>query len=166
MDLVLTFMTENVFMSPKKLFNTFATAEAVTWTLLISALVLRAINDVGMLVTVAGSIHGAVFLGYGATAAIVGVNQRWPLGKTIAAVALAIVPFATVPFERKLNKSDALVGHWRTTKSEDPRDSGWFDALFRFFIARPALLVFVLLGVLAALFSFLLFLGPPTEWFD
>ena len=153
-------------MSPKKLFNAFATAEAITWTLLISALVLRSLIDAGILVTVAGAIHGAVFLGYGATAAIVGVNQRWPLGKTIVAVALAIVPFATVPFERKLNKSGALVGPWRTTKSADPRDSGWFDALFRFFIARPALLISTLFGVLVALFSFLLFLGPPSEWFD
>lgn len=159
-------MPENVVMSPKKLFNAFATAEAITWTLLISSLVLRSLIDAGVLVTIAGSIHGAVFLGYGATAAIVGVNQRWPFGKTIAAVVLAVVPFATVPFERKLNKSAALAGPWRTTKSEDPRDDSWFDALFRFFIARPALLILTLVGVLVALFSFLLFLGPPTEWFD
>ena len=153
-------------MSPKKLFNTFAKAEAVTWTLLISGLIGRALGLDSAIVTVVGGIHGAVFLGYAVTAALTGVNQRWSFGKSALAVVLAIVPFATVPFEMRLNKNGSLDGSWRTTVTEDPRDKGIIDRLFRWFIARPAFLIVVILVGLTALFSLLVFLGPPTEWFN
>ena len=153
-------------MQPKRLFLTFAKGEAITWTLLISALVIRALGDpIPAIVTIAGSIHGAVFLGYAVTALLVGINQRWGFAKVALAVALAIVPFATIPFERSLVKSSALDGSWRTTQSEDPRDNGFIDRLFRWFIARPIVLLAVLLIAIPAVFAFLLFLGPPTEWF-
>jgi len=113
-----------------------------------------------------GGIHGAVFLGYTVTAALTGVNQRWGFGKSALAVALAIVPFATVPFEMRLNKNGSLDGQWRTTVTEDPRDKGIIDRLFRWFIARPVFLIVVILVGLTALFSLLVFLGPPTEWFN
>lgn len=153
-------------MSPKKLFNTFAKAEAVTWTLLISGLIGRALGLDSVIVTVVGGIHGAVFLGYAVTAALTGVNQRWGFGKSALAVVLAIVPFATVPFEMRLNQNGSLDGSWRTTVTEDPRDKGIIDRLFRWFIARPVLLIVVILVGLSALFSLLVFLGPPTGWFN
>ena len=153
-------------MSPKKLFNTFAKAEAVTWTLLITALILRANGFDPVAVAIAGSIHGAVFLGYAVTAALTGVNQRWGFGKTALAVALAIIPYATIPFEMRVAKNGSLEGSWRTVVSEDPRDKGFIDRLFRWFIARPVILIVVIVIGLTALFSLLVFLGPPTEWFD
>ncbi len=153
-------------MTPKKLFNTFAKAEAVTWTLLITALILRATGFDPVAVAIAGSIHGAVFLGYAVTAALTGVNQRWGFGKTTLAVALAIVPYATIPFEIRVAKNGSLDGSWRTVVSEDPRDKGLIDRLFRWFIARPVILVVVIVVGLTALFSLLVFLGPPTEWFN
>ena len=152
-------------MTPKKLFNTFARAEAVTWTLLISALVARALGIDPLVVTAAGGVHGAVFLGYAVTAGLVGVNQRWALGKTVLAVALAIVPFATIPFEIKLNKDASLDGPWRLAAGTDPRHAHWFDRLFRWFIARPLVLILTMLVGVTAVFSFLLALGSPTEWF-
>jgi integral membrane protein len=154
-------------MTPKRLFAFFATAEAVTWTLLISALIARAVTEVpAVVVTVVGGTHGAVFLGYGVTAALVGVNQRWPIGRIVTGIALAIVPFATVPFERLALKRSQLEGSWRVSASTDPRDNHWFDRLFRWFIARPALLVVTLIAVVAAIFAVLVSLGPPTEWFN
>ena len=154
-------------MKPKQLFLLFAKGEAVTWTLLISALIVRAAGDpIPHVVTIAGSIHGAVFLGYAVTALLVGINQRWSFGKLALAVGLAIVPFATIPFERKLIRTSALEGAWRTAKSEDPRDDFFIDAIFRWFIARPIVLLAVLLVAVPAVFAFLLFLGPPTQWFD
>jgi integral membrane protein len=151
---------------PKQLFLLFAKGEAVTWTLLISALIIRAAGDpIPHVVTIAGSIHGAVFLGYAVTALLVGINQRWSFGKLALAVVLAIVPFATIPFERKLIRTSALEGTWRTAKSEDPRDDFFIDAIFRWFIARPIVLLAVLLVAVPAVFAFLLFLGPPTQWF-
>lgn len=153
-------------MTPKKLFNFFAKSEAVTWTVLISALIARALGIDSVVVTFAGGIHGAIFLGYAVTAALVGVNQRWGFGKTALGIFLAIVPFATLPFEASLKKKDSLAGDWRTKKSDDPRDANWFDGLFRWFIARPYLLVLVLVTFVVSLFSFLLWLGPPDQWFD
>ncbi len=154
-------------MKPKQLFLLFAKGEAITWTLLISALIVRAAGDpFPPIVTIAGSIHGAVFLGYAVTALLVGINQRWSFGKLTLAVALAIVPFATIPFERRLVASKALEGEWRKTKSADPRDDFFIDVIFRWFIARPILLLAILLVAIPTVFAFLLFLGPPTEWFD
>lgn len=154
-------------MTPKRLFAFFATSEAVTWTFLISALVARAVTEVpAVVVTVVGGTHGAVFLGYGVTAALVGVNQRWPIGRIVTGIALAIVPFATVPFERLALKRSQLEGSWRVSASTDPRDNHWFDRLFRWFIARPALLVVTLVAVVALIFTILVSLGSPTEWFD
>lgn len=154
-------------MSPKSLYRFFAIGEAFTWALLITALIIRALSEtLAIFVTVAGTIHGAMFLSYCTTSVLVGVNQRWRFGRISASVLLAIVPFATVPFDRNLMKNRALEGPWRTSASEDPRDNTSFDRLFRWFIARPVLLIFTLLAAVVALFSFLLFLGPPTEWFD
>jgi integral membrane protein len=153
--------------SPKSIYRFFATGEAITWGLLISALISRALGDlIPHAVTIAGSIHGAMFLSYCVVAVLVGLNQRWALGKIAGAVALAIVPFATVPFDRRLLRQNALEGTWRTVLSDDPRDKGFIDRLFRWFIARPVLLILLIVLVLPAIFAFLLLLGPPTEWFD
>jgi len=153
--------------SPKSVYKFFATGEAITWGLLISALISRALGDlVPHAVTVAGSIHGAMFLSYCIVAVLVGLNQRWAIGRIAGAVALAVVPFATVPFDRRLGKQNALEWSWRTETSDDPRDQGFIDRLFRWFIARPVVLVLVIAVALPAIFAFLLFLGPPTEWFD
>ena len=154
-------------MTPRRLFVFFATAEAVTWTLLLGALLARVFVDVpAPIVTAVGGTHGAVFLGYGVTAALVGVNQRWAIGRIIGGIALAIVPYATVPFEQAAIRRGLVEGNWRTGTSGDPRDANWFDRLFRWFIARPALLVITLLVVVAIIFTVLVSLGPPTEWFS
>jgi len=154
-------------MSPKSLYRLFAVGEAITWALLISALVLRLIaEDLSIAVTIAGTIHGVMFLSYCTTAVLVGINQRWRLGKLAAAVSLAIVPFATVPFDRSLLKKGELEGTWRTQGSDHPADKTMVDKLFRWFIARPLVLIVVLVLAVASLFSFLLFLGPPDQWFD
>lgn len=152
-------------MTPRTLFRRFAFAEAVTWTLLILGLVGKAtIALPQFLVTVIGGIHGAVFLTYAVIASITGVNQRWGLGRTVAAVALAIVPYATIPFEMSVEKSGRLVGEWRREHSGDIRDNHWFDRLFRWFIVRPALLALAMVIVVVAIFAALLIVGPPGGW--
>ena len=49
-------------MTPKSLFRFAAIAEAITWTLLITALIVRAATDFALGATIAGGIHGFVFL--------------------------------------------------------------------------------------------------------
>ena len=152
-------------MTPKKLFRLFALAEAVTWTLLIGGLILRATVGVpSVAFTIVGGIHGAVFLTYAVIASITGVNQRWGFGRTVLGVVLAIVPYATIPFELYVQRTGKLEGNWRREHSGDSRDDHWFDRLFRWFIIRPALLSFVMFAVVAAIFATLLVIGPPGGW--
>lgn len=151
-----------IFQQPRSLYKAFALSEGVTWTLLIAALIYRAlIGGPPILLTIVGSIHGAVFLGYGVSAALVGVNNRWGFGRTVLAIALAIIPFATIPFEISAERKGRLVGDWRRSKSDDARDDNWFDSLFRWFINRPVLLALVLVVVVAVIFATLLLIGPP-----
>ena len=154
-----------MFATPRSLYKAFAFSEGVTWTLLLGGLAFRAIFGAPQLaLTIVGGIHGAVFLGYGVSAALVGVNNRWGFGRTVLAIALAIIPFATVPFEISAERKGRLVGQWRRKKSADPRDANWFDSLFRWFINRPALLVIAMLAVVSVIFAALLVIGPPGGW--
>ena len=154
-----------MFSTPRSLYRIFALSEGVTWTLLLSALAIRAsIGIPSIALTIVGGLHGAVFLGYGVSAALVGVNNRWGLGRTLLAIVLAIIPFATVPFERAAERKGRLVGQWRREKSSDPRDANWFDSLFRWFINRPVLLAITLVAVVATIFATLLIIGPPGGW--
>jgi integral membrane protein len=150
---------------PKDIFGSFARLEMITWALLIAAIIAReTIGLAGTIFTIAGATHGLAFMGYAVTAVLVGVNQRWSIGNTVLAVALAIVPFATYPFDRYLEKRSLLEGEWRIEGTKDPRDNSWFDKLFRWFIFRPLLLVLTLAVFVVSLFAFLLWLGPPGEW--
>ncbi|HZU92395.1 MAG TPA: DUF3817 domain-containing protein, partial [Microbacterium sp.] len=63
-----------MFSQPSRLYRVLAIAEAITWTLLISALIARAVGAAGVVVTIGGGIHGFVFLAYGATAILVALN--------------------------------------------------------------------------------------------
>jgi integral membrane protein len=152
-------------MTPRRLFRRFAFAEAVTWTLLIGGLIIKAtVGAPQLALTVVGGIHGAVFLTYAVIASITGVNQRWGILRTVLAVALAIVPYATVPFEIYVERSGRLNGEWRREHSGDTRDDHWFDRLYRWFIVRPALLAGAMLFVVTAIFAVLLIVGPPGGW--
>jgi integral membrane protein len=151
--------------APRSLFRRFAFAEGVTWTLLIVGLVGKQFWAFPqLLVTVIGGIHGAVFLGYGVIAALVGVNQRWGFWKIVLATALAVVPYATIPFEMRVDKTKQLEGDWRKTHSGHAKDDHWFDRLYRWFINRPALLAAVLVLVVVAIFAALIIVGPPGGW--
>ena len=86
-------------MTPRKLFTSLAFAEAVTWTLLIAALVAKYGFDNESFTPVAGGLHGFVFLSYAAVTLFVWANQKWPARTGILGVVLAVVPWATIPFD-------------------------------------------------------------------
>ncbi len=148
-------------MTPKQLFRTAAIAEAITWTLLITALIVRATTGFALGVTIAGGIHGFVFLAYGATAVLLAVNQRWHPGVAITAIASAVIPYATIPAEIWLARTARLDGAWRRDETDDPRDRTWIDRLARWFIRHPWLLVLVIAAAVIVLFVVLLTAGPP-----
>ena len=146
-------------MTPKLLFRVVAIAEAVTWTLLIAGLVLRAATGWGLGVTIGGGIHGFVFLAYAGVALLVGIDRRWPAATVVLTVAAAVVPYATIPVEIALARRGRLDGDWR--REPDGADRSFLDALVRWFVRRPAVLVAVFAVLLVAIFAILLALGPP-----
>ena len=148
-------------MTPRRLFRALAIAEAITWTGLITALILRATLGLDAAVSVAGGIHGFVFLAYGATAVLVAINQRWSIGVAALAIASAVIPYATVPTELWLARSGRLDGDWRRDATDDPRDTSPIDRLARWFIRHPLLLAALIALAVALLFTVLLVVGPP-----
>jgi integral membrane protein len=148
--------------SPKRLFRALAFAEAVTWTILIVAMILKYAAGVDDAVLVGGSIHGFVFLAYAFSAVLVGVNQRWSAGLITFAVITAVVPYATIPFELRLMHRGRLEGDWRHESTEHPADGKWMNRVLRWFLARPVLLTVVAVLGIAVVFAALLIVGPPV----
>jgi integral membrane protein len=147
---------------PERLFRVFALLETITWTLLIVAMLLKYVVGVGdWPVSIAGFIHGLVFIAYALQAGVVAVNQRWHLGLAALAVASAVVPYATIPVEHWLARRGSLDGGWRTDATADPRDARPFDRAFRWALRRPIPLAGGLLVALAVIMATLLFMGSP-----
>lgn len=147
-------------MSPRALFRTFATAEAITWAGLITAMILRA-TDVANLVPIAGGLHGFVFLSYCVVTVFTWVNQRWAAGAGVLGLALSIVPFATVPFEIVLDRRGKLAGLWRLRPDGDA-PKGFIEHVQAWILRRPYLSIALLLLAVVVVFSVLLMLGPPV----
>lgn len=146
--------------SPRTLFRSFALAEMVTWAGLIAALILRAF-DFANLVPIAGGIHGFVFLCYSATTIFVWVNQRWRLSVGLTGLLLAVVPFATVPFEIAVDRKGLLNGGWRLAPGgEAPR--GFIEQMQAWVLRHAILSAVLLILFVIALFIGLLWLGPPV----
>lgn len=150
--------------APRSLFRATALAEAVTWTLLLAAMALKYTGVTEALMPVAGGVHGFVFLCYVAVSFAIWIDARWPAGRGIAAVASAVVPYATIPVERGLDRRGLLPGHWRL-HAEPGTARGPLERLLRVVLARPVVSVLAVLALVAVVFVLLLQAGPPTEWF-
>lgn len=146
--------------TPRILFRTFALAEMFTWAGLITGLILRA-TGVANITPIVGGIHGFVFLCYSVTTVFVWVNQRWRFPIGITGLLLAIVPFATFPFELWADKRGLLKGGWRLAPGgEDPR--GFIEHVQAWVLRRPILSAILLLILVTIAFVVLLILGPPV----
>ena len=78
-------------MSPRKLYRIAATAEAVTWALLILGMIAKYGFGAGDLpVRLAGGIHGFVFLSYCAVVVIVWIDARWSVTDGLLALLSAV----------------------------------------------------------------------------
>ncbi|WP_211229367.1 DUF3817 domain-containing protein [Nakamurella lactea] len=149
-------------LSPRRFYRIVAIAETVTWTLLIIGMLLKYVAKAGGLpVLIAGSLHGLVFISYGLTAVLVGVNQRWNTRLIVAAVLTAVVPYATIPFDNRLERRQLLEGGWRTTATDDPRDHTAVSRLLRWMLGRPAVLTGVFVALVVVIMVTLLLIGPP-----
>jgi integral membrane protein len=152
-------------MSPRALFRSVAFAEAVTWTLLLIGLFLKYVTETTEVgVSIGGGIHGFVFLCYAAVTCFMWVNQKWQAKTGLLALVSAVIPYATIPVEKSLDKKGLLNGGWRLAEGgEEPR--GLLEKLQAWVLRKPITAIVVALIAVAAVFSFLLFLGPPDTWF-
>ena len=149
-------------MTPRTLFRALALAETITWTALIFGMVLKyvlVVTDVG--VSLGGALHGFFFLAFAATAVVVAVNQRWDARTTLIALASAVVPYATIPVERWLERRGSLKGGWRREATDDPRDSAFTSRMLRWALANTFLFTAIAVLAVVAVFAALLVLGPP-----
>lgn len=148
-------------MSPRLLFRIFAFAELVTWAGLITALILRGAGVTDAMVGPAGGAHGFVFLAYCVVTVFVWVNQKWRAGTGVLGLVVAVIPFATLPFELAIDKRGLLAGDWRLAPGRDePR--GFIEHVQAWVLRHPFIALLVLLVGVTAVFSLLLWLGPPV----
>lgn len=159
--------------SPRGLYRVVATAEMLTWALLITAMIGKyALGAPDWTMRIAGSIHGFVFLSYCVSTVVVWTDQRWPASKGILGLVLAVVPFATVPFERHVDRKGLLASQWRVAPAGAAPQNGQEPArtaaerLLTVILRWPILSALVLVVFVALLFTVLLNAGPPTEWFN
>ncbi len=155
----MTTPTRTAPITPRALFRTFAIAEMFTWAGLIAALILRAVG-VTDVVPIAGGIHGFVFLCYGASTVFVWVNQQWRWAVGLTGLLLAIVPFATVPFELWVDRRGLLADGWRLAPG-GAQPSGFVEQVQAWVLRRPIVAVVLLLVLVTIAFVTLLWLGPP-----
>lgn len=152
-------------LTPKLLFMIVAVAEMVTWALLITAMILKYGFDIEALMFIAGLSHGTAFVSYALVSAVVGLNQRWRPLQVLLGIALAAVPFATLPWDRWLNRRGMLEGSWRREAGDDPRDQSVIDRTLRFGLRHPIASLVAIAAAVAIIITVMLQLGPPTQWF-
>lgn len=153
-------------MSPRTLFRAAALAEVVTWTLLIVGMVLKYVThttEVG--VRIGGGIHGFVFLAFVAVVLFSAVNHRWSARTTLVTLAAAVIPYATIAAERRLDRQGRLDGPWRLRVGGD-EPVGVLERLQAWMLRRLLLAVGVAFVLVVVVFAVLLSLGPPTQWFS
>ncbi|MGW8590963.1 DUF3817 domain-containing protein [Dietzia sp. NPDC055340] len=152
-------------MTPRTLYLRLALAEMVTWTLLILGMIGKYAFGLEWATTVGGSIHGFVFLCYAVTTVAVWIDKRWSFGTGVLGLASAIIPYATYPFERSVQRRGLLAGPWRLGKDgESPRSLP--ERLLATALRSPILALIVTVIVVAIVFTLLLVAGKPTEWFS
>ncbi len=68
--------------------------------------------------------------------------------------------------EKSLDRRGLLAGDWRLAAGGDSPPQGGFEKAQAWVLRNPILAVVVTLVAVGAVFSFLLFMGPPGTWFS
>lgn len=147
--------------SPRRLFYAVATAEAVTWTLLLIGMFLKYVTETTELgVRIGGMLHGVVFIAYVLVTGIVWVDQKWPTKRGVIALATAIPPLATLWTERWLDRGGHLGSAWRlqTKGAAVSVPEKVVSAALR----RPGPAALLLVVAVIALTGLALLVGPPV----
>jgi len=150
-------------LSPRQLFQLLAVAEAISWTLLIIGMLLKyAVQTTDVGVSIGGAVHGFVFLAFVAAALVIALNQRWSTRVIGLVLVSAVLPYATIPAERRLERDGLLSGGWRTAPTDDPRDTNRLNRGLIWVLNHPILSFVVAIGAVMIVFFLLLLIGPPV----
>lgn len=149
--------------SPRAVFRAAAVAEMATWALLILAMVLKYSGATEALMPLGGGLHGFVFLCYVVVVVAVWIDAHWSPARGLLALASSAVPFATVPFERAMERRGTPASRWQVL---EPGRAGLTppERGLRVVLARPLLSVVVTAVGVVVVFMVLLQAGPPTRW--
>lgn len=152
-----------LFSTPSRLYRVLAFAEMITWTLLLAGMFVKyVLESTELLVRIGGGLHGFTFLSYGVVTVLVAIDQKWRLKDLLLGIGSAIVPNLTVPFERSAMRRGLLSDTWRL-REERGRTAP--ERLVSLALRHPVPAVLIAVVGVAIVFSVLLSLGPPTEWF-
>src|SRR5699024_12605313 len=100
---------------------------------------------------------------FGSAVSGVGTPQQWSTRRIAIGLGSALRPYATIPFERCVERTGSLEGDWGLAR--DGREpQGWFDKLTAWCIRSPWLAIGLGLIFVIFVFSGLLLAGPPGEW--
>lgn len=147
--------------SPRRLFMTVATAEAVTWSLLLIGMFLKYVTETTELgVRIGGMLHGVVFIAYVLVTALVWVDQKWPAKRGLIALATAIPPLVTLWTERWLDRDGHLGTTWRLRTKGAAATAP--EKLVSSALLRPGWAALGLVVAVAVLTGVALAVGPPV----
>jgi integral membrane protein len=147
-------------LSPKRLYGFLAAAEMVTWALLIISMVIKYGVGPEIYVRIFGMVHGVVFIAYGLVTLFVWANERWSVARGVLGLFSAVIPFATLPFERAMLRRGLLSDAWRLAPGgEAPQ--GPIEKLQAMALRSPWLATAVGLVAVAVITAALLVIGPP-----
>ena len=108
-----------------RVFHVLAIAEAFSWAALLVGMFFKWVTRTTELgVEIAGPVHGAFFLAYGITALALWRLQRWPFRVALFAGLSAVVPFATVWFERWAGRQGFLGATSGTSSAHPVEETG------------------------------------------
>lgn len=148
---------------PLELFRRVAIAEAITWALLLSGMVLKyGTHTTDVAVKVFGMIHGIVFISYVVTTVTVWVDQKWTVRRGIGALLASIPPFVTVVVELLAVRRGWIDSAWRLRTSEGAALSRP-EAVVRWVLVAPVRGLAVAVAAVAVLTGLALLVGPPAS---
>ncbi|GAA1775341.1 DUF3817 domain-containing protein [Nocardioides hankookensis] len=147
-------------MTPLKTFRLVAVAEAVTWALLLTGMVLKYSDVTDLGVRVFGMVHGVVFIAYCLVTVLVSVDQRWSGRRALLTLLASVPPFFTVLGDRSAERADVLGASWRLVH-EAPASAP--DRVVSWLLRNPVRGAIAGLVTVAALTGVALLVGPPAS---
>ncbi|MCH8611809.1 DUF3817 domain-containing protein [Arsenicicoccus dermatophilus] len=147
---------------PARLHSALARAEMVTWTLLLLGMALKHGAGLDRATQIGGGVHGFVFLAYALVTVLIAIDHRWGVRDLLVGLGSAVLPYATVPFERSAQRRGLVAGDWRLLHDAA---RGPLERLVGWALRHPVAAGVAAVVALAVVFSGLLVTGPPTRWF-